>query len=64
MPTFACARCRDAKWVCELHPDQPSPHGACGAAAMPCPNCQPPDARPDLGPDWESFARVDDADDE
>lgn len=61
-PMFACARCRDAKWVCERHPLSPSPHGDCDYPAMPCPVCQPKGAKPDMGPGWQSYAKVDDDD--
>jgi hypothetical protein len=51
-----CANCHDSRWVCELHPNQPAPHGDCDAAQMPCPHCQPGDARPQLPAGWQSKA--------
>jgi len=41
-----CARCRDTYWVCETHDDSPwdgEHECGCGAAGMPCPNCNPSD---------------------
>jgi hypothetical protein len=41
-----CSRCDDCGWVCEEHHDRPW-QGlracACGAAGMPCPECNKPD---------------------
>jgi hypothetical protein len=41
-----CASCHDTGWVCESHPampwDGPAACG-CGAAGMPCPDCNPSD---------------------
>ena len=40
-----CQRCDDPYWVCEAHRGVPSDCGdsplACGAPAMPCPDCNP-----------------------
>jgi hypothetical protein len=45
--TATCEECRDARWVCESHPDRPWGDGkgacACGAAGMPCPKCNASD---------------------
>jgi hypothetical protein len=41
-----CAICEDCGWVCEDHPDAPwdGKHACtCGAAGMPCPQCNPSD---------------------
>jgi hypothetical protein len=41
-----CARCQDTYWVCETHDDRPwdGEYACdCGAAGMPCPNCNPSD---------------------
>jgi hypothetical protein len=41
-----CARCRDIGWVCETHDDRPwdDEHACgCGAAGMPCSDCNPSD---------------------
>jgi hypothetical protein len=45
---MACAVCDDTGWVCEAHPDRPAGMFSeraeacrCGAAAMPCPECNP-----------------------
>jgi len=41
-----CALCEDCGWVCEDHPDAPwdGIHACiCGAAGMPCPQCNPSD---------------------
>ena len=54
MTEFRCKRCRDARWICELHPDQPAPHGDCDGARMPCPRCQDPDQR-EMPDDWTSY---------
>lgn len=51
-----CANCHGAGWVCELHPNQPAPHGNCNAAQLPCPICQPGDERPQLPAGWQSKA--------
>ena len=40
-----CARCDNARWVCETHDDVPwgasSRACQCGAPGMPCPDCNP-----------------------
>src|SRR5688572_28635295 len=54
MDDWACRHCRDAKWVCELHPDSPAPHGDCHAAQMPCPNCNDTDS-PEMPEGWRSY---------
>jgi hypothetical protein len=46
-PEFICSRCRDARFVCARHSLHPWPHGDCDHEAMPCPDCQPNDERPD-----------------
>lgn len=51
---FVCKRCRDARWVCEDHPNHPAPHGDCGGAQMPCPDCVPKDELPDVPHTWTS----------
>jgi hypothetical protein len=41
-----CTLCEDCGWVCEDHPDAPwdGTHACtCGAAGMPCPQCNPSD---------------------
>jgi hypothetical protein len=54
---FSCSRCRDARWVCENHPDKPwnAEHEMiCRGAGMPCPDCNEPDdaERPAMGDDF------------
>jgi hypothetical protein len=51
-------RCRDG-WICEQHPDQPSPHDDCAGPGMPCPICYPNGERPPLPKDWQSIASTD-----
>jgi len=51
-----CANCHGAEWVCELHPHEAVPHGDCDAPQMPCPVCQPGDARPRMPAAWQSKA--------
>lgn len=60
-PTFQCARCRDAKWVCERHALSPWPHGDCAYPGKPCPECNHTgETRPEMPLDWVSFAKVED----
>lgn len=40
-----CRGCREG-WVCEEHEDQPMGHDDCGAAGMPCGDCQATDGKP------------------
>jgi hypothetical protein len=54
-PSQSIVKCR--RWVCENHPDRPwgSGHGeCCGAAGMPCPDCNEPHdgERPAVGDDF------------
>ena len=52
MTIRTCARCGGGGWLCEDHPDQPSPHEGCGAMGVPCPDCNADD--PPRPPDgWE-----------
>lgn len=39
-----CKHCGDEMWVCEDHPECAwgSGDGCCGAAGMPCPDCNVP----------------------
>ena len=32
-----CKLCRDERWICEEHPEQPMGHDECMGAGMPCP---------------------------
>jgi hypothetical protein len=36
-----CTLCRDERWICEEHPDQPMRHDGCRGAGVPCPDCNP-----------------------
>ena len=48
-----CERCEDNLWVCERHSTKPQFHNNCGAAGMPCPDCNvstDEDDRPELPP--------------
>jgi hypothetical protein len=51
-----CAMCKNARWVCEAHPDRPwGVEGGCrcGGAGMPCDFCNPAgglDDPPDMPP--------------
>jgi hypothetical protein len=36
-----CKLCRDERWVCEEHLDQPMGHDDCKGAGVPCPDCIP-----------------------
>src|SRR5262245_21057627 len=37
---WVCARCRGERWVCVVHPDQPSDHEGCDTReGEPCPQC-------------------------
>jgi hypothetical protein len=50
---FACKLCRDRRWICEAHPDQPMDHDGCGGAGMPCPMCNAGDGLPELPPGFK-----------
>ncbi len=60
-----CPICREARWVCEDHPEKPwageSDHSGacnCGGAGMPCPLCNwSPDREtvPEMPKDYRSF---------
>jgi hypothetical protein len=58
MTMAVCTQCRNARWVCEEHPDRPwgEVEGACdcGAAGMPCPECNASDDLecPEMPPDF------------
>jgi hypothetical protein len=58
MTTPKCPRCGGGGWLCEDHPDRPSPHEGCGAMGVPCPDCNADDP-PRLPDGWvapaESF---------
>jgi hypothetical protein len=41
MTDLRCKLCRDERWVCEEHPDQPMGHDGCRGAGVPCPDCNP-----------------------
>ena len=46
MTEVACFRCFNTGWVCEAHDNRPwdGEYACdCGAAGMPCPNCNPSD---------------------
>ena len=38
---MTCKRWQGEQWVCENHPTKPQFHNNCGAAGMPCPDCNP-----------------------
>jgi len=52
-----CQRCYGARWVCEVHPNEPwgGDHSKrCDGAGMPCPDCNElhEGERPDMGDDF------------
>jgi len=59
-----CPFCRDAKWVCEAHPDRPwgiDGGCECGAPGMPCKICNPSggiDDPPDLPLDFRVTKKI------
>jgi len=48
-----CRLCRDARWVCEAHPDKPMRHDGCNGAGMPCPTCNAGEGMPELPPGFK-----------
>jgi hypothetical protein len=59
-----CHQCNDCGWVCEEHPGRPwqVQHACpCGAAGMPCPNCNVPTdgKRPRMPEGFETDAAKD-----
>lgn len=55
-PDVPCPFCKDARWVCEAHPNKPwgiEGECGCGEPGMPCRFCNPcggPDDAPDMQP--------------
>ena len=52
MARECCARCQDARWICEQHPKRPWPHDDCAGPGEPCPICNdvnPPRWTPKTG---------------
>jgi hypothetical protein len=59
-----CTVCKDARWVCEDHPDKPWDGASdvpeachCGGAGAPCPACNPcdDDHRPEMPEGYRSL---------
>lgn len=63
-----CQRCRDVRWVCEDHHDQPYRHFVgdvrCNGAGAPCPDCNDTGrARPAMPPCFRSTVNDEPEDD-
>ncbi len=65
-----CARCGDAEWTCEEHPELAWPHDDCPGPGQPCPECHLPslpasvEIEDEHGPSMEVTPPISDPNDE